>query len=178
MECPSPKQGCAYGSVSIEGDAHGSQAPQGRLGRMKRRYLMAVVGILSLVGAHCLSGYVIYQHLHRGVSRLVSDGDAFVKDLGHGVIANLESSVVQKSVTHEVPSRPRTRKTEFLPPKTIRRDILNGWWTDLKPRDSSLRQEGEAFLSAYKSVQKEKVRLVPAPSQLSHDAHKRQALHT
>ena len=151
----------AYGSVSTSCDAYGGHAAQGRLVRQRRRFLLAISGILCLVSAHCISGFVVYRQWHRETANLVSDEDSFMRGLGHGVVANLESSVIRKSVMHEKPHVAHPQKTEYLPPKTIRRDILDGWWQELKPHDSSLRQEGEAFLSAYKSVQNEKV--LPPP---------------
>jgi hypothetical protein len=168
MESSAQQQERAYGSVSMSCDANGGLVAQGRLGRQRRRFLIAISGIMCLVAAHCLSGFVIYQQWHRKPTQLVANGDDFVSDLGDGVIGRLESSIVRKSVTREQPKRVHNQKSEYLPPKTIRRDILNGWWQDLKPDESSLRQEGEAFLSAYKSVEKQKV---PQPFFCSlHDA--------
>jgi hypothetical protein len=151
-------QGCAYGSVSISSDALDSHTPQRNVVRHRKRFLLAVSGILCLVAAHCLTGFVLYQHLNRGQTRLVASSDATGHD-SNDLVANLESSMVKKSISQEKPPRVVPKfSSRMMPARTIKKDLMDGWWEELQPEKESLRQEGEAFLSAYDSVNKAKVR--------------------
>ena len=149
--------------MSIASDAHGIHTPHARVVRHRKRFLLAVSGILCLVAAHCLTGFVLYQHLHRGQTKLVSSDDA-TGQTSDDLIDSLESSMVRKSISQEKPPRIIPKfSSRMMPARTIKKDLMDGWWEELRPEKQSLRQEGEAYLSAYDSVKQAKVRAASRP---------------